>query len=177
MNTLNLLMQNGSQSILTGINSGLGAYFLMPDPYGYYELPFIGYDIPQWTGYALMGALSAASVNLTGDFILPLISTNTYLNKAAMLSRPASVGLLSLLVTYGMNSFEMIDYETMMKVFLLSSGSYLVADWTVNKIMPNSPNVVNVQQPRQVNPVVPRIPVDNINFDFPAFLGNGFNFF
>lgn len=179
MNSFNLLLQNGTQSIFTGVNASVLSYFFMPD--GSYELPLIGYDIPQWAGYGLVGALSSMSVNLTGDFVFPLISTNQLLNKAQMISRPISVGLLSLFVMYAMNSFEMVDYETMLKVFLLSSGSYLVADWTVSKWVAPNPNIVNIQQPRNINqvaPIVQRNPVDRTDFNIPSFFGlNGIDFY
>lgn len=165
MNSINLLMQNGTTTMFTGLNAGILSYFFMPD--GSYELPFIGYDIPQWSAYALLGALSASFVGLTGDFIFPLISRNQYLNKAQMISRPLSVGLLSLVVMYAMNSFEMMDYETMMKVFLLSSGSYLVADWTVSKWVAPNPGIVKIEQPRTMGPVpsiIQRTPVDRNDF-------------
>ena len=99
-----------------------------------------------------------------------------------MLSRPLSVGFLSLIVFYIMNSFYLPSYNDMIEVFLLSSGSYLVSDYfmnilcqqsgiqtvNVNSIAPNPIQTPIMQSAIQSNALsINRPPVDIGFFGLP----------
>jgi hypothetical protein len=151
MNYFQQFTGNTSTAILASIFGGLGSYSFFES--GLYEIPFIDYDIPTFLIYGAMVGASSFLLKNSGDFILPLISNNTQFNNLSKLTIPLSVGLISVATLYVVNGFDIPTMNNVMKMILLSSGSYIVADWSYNKIMGNNSMMEN-NKPQVSLPII-----------------------
>jgi hypothetical protein len=151
MNYLTTFANNTSISVLASIFGGIASYSFFE--YGFYDIPFIDYEIPTFLIYGAMVGLSSFWLKSTGDFILPLISNNTQLNNLSKLTIPLSVGVMSVATLFVLNGFDIPSINDAVKMILLSGGSYVVADWAYNKINTG----MNMNNPNQL-PIVPKVP-------------------
>jgi hypothetical protein len=152
MNYFQQFSNNTSTAILASIFGGLGSYSFFES--GFYEIPFIDYDIPTFLIYAGMVGASSFLLKNTGDFILPLISNNTQFNNLSKLTIPLSVGIISVATLYVVNGFDIPTMNNVMKMILLSSGSYIVADWSYSKIMGNNLIGNSMDKPQVSLPII-----------------------
>ena len=134
MSLITKLSQNASTNIVSGLSTSVVSYFLLPG--GTYRIPYVDYGIPMFALYGLVNFASASTISVTGDFIFPLVSQNMIVNKLEKLSRPISVGFISIVAQYILSgfNFDAMTLENMAKMFLLNSGSFLVADYASSTI-------------------------------------------
>jgi hypothetical protein len=172
--SIDLLMQNGSTSLVSGGVAGISSMFLLPS--GVYRVPYIEYDMPLWSMYGLSAMMSASSVNLSGDFVFPLISGgNPYLAKLNKISRPISVGMLSLIVLYVLNGFYVPDVDQAGKFFLLNATSYMIGDYVTNSIFQNAKSykIVDLNKPEDKPATMPQMSLREGENPFNYLLNRG----
>jgi len=167
-----MLTENSMVSIWSALFGGGASYLIFGS--GYYEIPYIEWNVPNYLIYGGMIGLSSFLLKSTGDFILPLISNNTQFNSLSKITIPVSVGLLSVATLFVINGFEIPSIDAMMRMIVLSGGSYVLADWTYNKLwnsfntsnsstgIPPSTPIVNVPK-NVINPVTSMYPPFGMN--------------
>lgn len=139
MNTLNLLTKD---FVETGITAGVGAVgsrYLFGESVIGTDLPILnylnGYD-SLWLYFAIFGGSTALS-NITGDFVLPLISGKPYFSYLNKLSKPISIGLLGVGIAMALDGFSS-DYMFYLNAFLLGAGSNIAGQWISEMIAPKN---------------------------------------
>ena len=80
-----------------------------------------------WAYFVVFGG-SSEIVNLTGDFVLPLFQ-NQYLSYLQKLSRPVSVGVVSICMLWIVNSFT-LDMYSLSVAFLIGALSEIVGEYS-----------------------------------------------
>lgn len=167
MNYLESLTNNTQIAIWSSIYGGIASYSFFE--YGYYQIPFVDYDIPSFLVYGAMVGVSSFLLKNTGDFILPLISNNTQFNSLSKLTIPLSVGIISVGTLFILNGFDIPSMNDTVKMILLSGDSYIVADWTFSKLysMYNTNTITNNNNMKISPPVnlpnVPNVPINNVS--------------
>jgi hypothetical protein len=136
---MNIIQNVGSNALTSLYAGGIGslAYYSFFD-YGYYPLPIVDYDIPTFLVYGGVIAASSMLLRQTGDFILPLVSNNVQVNNLSKITIPLSVGVISLGGIFIINGFNIPNMDISIKTLLLSSGSYISADWLSSKMLANN---------------------------------------
>lgn len=157
MNYVNLLAMNSVESVSTGLSGAIGSKLLFGTRYIDFNLPVLnmlnGYDSMILYGL-IFGGANALS-NVTGDFVLPLVSGSnvySYLNK---LTKPISIGLLSVLLMFALNNFY-ISLMGGLQGFALGATSNIVGQWASNMVFKNSNPLLSMSN--NTNPQV-SIPV------------------
>lgn len=125
-----LFASNGTASLTTGVSGALLSKLVFENTR--LTLPYVEGLDGAWF-YGAVFALSSGFMNLTGDFVLPLISKNPSLQSLAKLSQPISVGLLSVALMFIINGFD-ISLMGAAKGFAVGGVSNIIGQYVANMI-------------------------------------------
>ena len=131
MNYIDTLMQDMvTTPVITGVSGAVGARMLFgPQSIYFSNIPVLdmlnGYDA-MWLYFLVFGG-AELSMRLTGDFILPLVN-NQYLNYLNRVSKPLTVGTLSVGILFIADGFD-ISLTGALYAFLLGFVADLIGEW------------------------------------------------
>ena len=152
MNYLQNISDNTQISLWSALIGGVASYSMYD--YGLYEIPYVDYEVPNYLVYGAMIGLSSFWLKMTGDFVLPLISSNPQISSLSKLSIPLSVGIISVGTLFLFNGFQIPSMDQATKMIILSGGSYIVADWLYNRVkLMMSKNAIEKNSTENVKPL------------------------
>lgn len=172
-NLLVKLAQNGTTNMASGLSAGVASYLFLEGGRYNYQIPYLDYSIPAYLASGILVLGASIGIGFTGDFIFPFVSSNTIISKVEKLSRPVSVGLLTVGGIFLMNGLVLPSLEEAFRTFLLGSGSYLLADYTMSTVFSYGPQQI-MSVPQQTNIIPAKSFVSStLPFDFNSFGGFG----
>ena len=140
---VNLTLKDVAETLLTGIFGAIasrfvfGQNFVGADTFNMFPLTLLN-DLDTIYLYGLVFALSSVIGNVTGDFVLPWISGQTYFRDIRKISSPVSMGLISVGLLFLLNGFSISLYPGLY-AFGIGAGSNIAAQWASDRI-PTSGN-------------------------------------
>ena len=137
MDVLKNIVSNSSEALLTAGVAGVASKFVYGDNVINTSLPVLsylnGFDA-LWLYAIIFGTASAFQSN-TGDFIAPYVPNALQFRSVNNLTRPMSIGLLSVGLIFLLNGFS-ISMSSALKAFVLGSASNVVGQWGTQQIFP-----------------------------------------
>lgn len=194
MDKLKLLLQDGTETAITGVAGGALIKTLYGTSYPNFQIPVLNYlnDVEAFWIYGAVFASANALSNLTGDFLLPWVSGQKYISNVSKFTQPMTTGLLAvgLLAVLNMSVPSMMESAQM---FALGAGSNVIGQWLAQRIVGDNWSKqlgqINTNPLPQVNTVQPNVsnptpstysaPIDFGGNDFFGLMGNnsGFSLF
>ena len=177
MNKINLnqILGNSSEAIMTGLAGGVGSKLMFDSAViSFGNIPLLnlldGYDASLL--YFIIFNASTMALAYTGDFVAPYLSSSPYFNKINKLSRPLSVGLISLGIMFALSGFSM-SLRSASMALALGVGANVAGQFVSDVAFPRRNNPILQYQ----NAPAPKIEVSMVkdepimNNDYNALFG------
>ena len=139
METFKLLAQDSVETGITGIAGAIGHRLIYGESYPNFKLPVLSYlnDIQSMYVYGAIFAGSNAIGNITGDFILPLVSSSKLPSQINKITSPLTTGVISLGLLMAL-TMQIPTVNESLQAILLGATANLTGRYLSGKIIGNN---------------------------------------